>query len=71
LAKAYDLKSVGRDPFSGELEGMPCIDEMEEDFRTYFYRTKKGLDLQLSDDSWRPLDDDGNLRPDWRLEPET
>jgi|SRR5271157_1791221 len=66
LAKAYDL-SV-REPFSTELQGMPAIDLVEEDFKTYFYITKKGLDLKLADDRWWPFDDEGSLRPNWHLE---
>jgi hypothetical protein len=36
------------------------------DFKTYFYLTKKGLDLHLSDGTW-PFDDLGDLRQDWHL----
>jgi hypothetical protein len=59
------------DPFSGKLQlpGMPPMDEVEEYFKTYFYITKKGMDLHLSDDDSRPLDDEGELRPNWRLDP--
>ena len=67
LAKVYLLS--GRDPFSNELQGMPTLDLVEKDFRTYFYITKKGMDLHLSDDTWYPMDDEGNLKPDWRLDP--
>jgi hypothetical protein len=28
---------------------MPPLDVVEEDFKTYFYITKKGMDLHLSD----------------------
>src|SRR5579871_5818218 len=43
LAKAYDLHNLpNRDPFSGELPSMPSLDQVEEDFRTYFYITKSG-----------------------------
>ncbi len=49
LAKAYLLPGTNRDPFSGELPGMPPMDDVEEDFKTYFYITKKGMDLHLSD----------------------
>ncbi len=66
LAKAYNL-SPFPDAFSGELPGMPPMDLVEEDFKTYFYITKKGLDLHLSDYGSFPLDDEGELRPDWRL----
>jgi len=55
LAKAYILSST--EP-SRELEGMPPLDVVEEDFKTYFYITKKGMDLHLSDDAWRPCDDE-------------
>jgi hypothetical protein len=59
LAKAYILPGPGRDPFSGELKGMPSMDAIEEDFKTYFYITQKGMDLHLADDSWWPSDDTG------------
>ncbi len=58
LAKAYRLS--GTKPFAIELEGMPPLDVVEEDFKTYFWATKEGLDIHLSDDSWWPFDDDGN-----------
>jgi hypothetical protein len=64
MAKPYDLSASVDDPFSGELEAMPQLDTVKEDFRTYFYVTKKGLDFHLSDASW-PFDDEGELRPDW------
>ncbi len=67
LAKAYLLSPY--EPFSTELQGMPPLDVIEEDFETYFYVTKKGMDLQLSGDPDRPFDDEGNLRPDWHLGP--
>ena len=44
LAKACDLRAPGRDPFSGEIQGIPPLDVAEKDYRTYFYVTKKGLD---------------------------
>ena len=43
LAKAYLLSS--REPFSVELAGMPPVDVVEEDFRTYFLATRKGIDF--------------------------
>ena len=67
LAKAYTLPGPTRDPFSGELPGMPPLDLIEEDFKTYFYITKKGMDVHRADDDWWPLDDDGNLKSGWRL----
>src|SRR5690242_5287474 len=45
LAKAYDLSCATGDPFSGELGGMPPLDVPEEDFRTYFYPTRKGMEV--------------------------
>jgi hypothetical protein len=69
LAKAYILSGDSRDPFAGELPGMPPMDVVEEYFRTYFYITKKGLDhhsLHRSDGTW-PFDDEGDLRQDWHL----
>ena len=30
---------------------------------TYFYITKKGMDLHLSDDTWWPFDDEGEPEP--------
>lgn len=66
LAKAYDISASSRDPFAGELEGMPPLDEVEEDFRAYFYRTRKGLDFLGADTAWWPFDDDGELQAGWR-----
>jgi hypothetical protein len=66
LAKAYLLSPF--EPFSTELEGMPPLDVIEQDFETYFYVTKKGMDLQLSEDVSWPFDDEGELRQDWRLD---
>jgi len=68
LAKAYDLSR--RKPLDAELPGMPPMDEVEEDFKTYFTSTPQGTELQVSDDSWYPFDDDDNLRPDWHLDPD-
>jgi hypothetical protein len=67
FAKAYRLGD--QDPSSGGLQGMPPMEVIEEDFKTYFYRTKKGLDLHnlhRSDGTW-PFDDEDELRPDWHL----
>ena len=38
---------------------MPSLDVIEENFTTYFYITKKGMDLHLSDDTWWPFDEQG------------
>jgi hypothetical protein len=43
LAKAYVLSS--RKPHATELPEMPSLEIVEEDFKTYFYITRKGLDL--------------------------
>jgi hypothetical protein len=63
LAKAYLLSSKAT-----ELQGMPTIDIVEKEFKTYFYVTKAGIDLIRSDETWWPFDDEGNLRPDWSLD---
>ncbi len=69
LATAYLLEAGIRDPFSGELPGMPCVDVPETEIpKTYFYITPKGMDLHMSDDGWWPFDDDGKLLPSWRLD---
>jgi hypothetical protein len=66
LAKAYDLSPSVRDPFSGELQSMPPLDVVEENFRTYFYITQKGIDFYLADTTQWPFDDEGELRPHWK-----
>ena len=55
LAKAYLLS-----PFHPpeELQSMPLLEVIEENFETYFYITKKGIEVHLSDDSWWPSTDD-------------
>ena len=65
LAKAYDLFPGIGDPFSCELQGMPPLDILEQDFRTYFYMTKEGVAFHESDGTWWPLDDNDELRSDW------
>ena len=65
LARAYLLSCF--EPHSTELEGMPKIDPVEQDFKTYFYITKKGLEHHSTDTRW-PFDDQDNLRPDWVLD---
>jgi hypothetical protein len=62
-AKAYDFSASGNDPL--ELDEMPLLDLVEEDFKTYFCVTKKGMDRHEADGSWWPLDDKGALRPGW------
>ncbi len=48
---------------------MPPMDVVQEDFRTYFYITKAGMDVHLAEDDWWPFDDDddNHLKPGWRL----
>jgi len=58
LAKAYLLSA--REPYSTELQGMPALDLVEEDFKTYFYVTQQGKDVLLSDRTVWPFDEDGN-----------
>jgi len=60
LAKAYLLS--GKEPFSTEIQGLPALDVVEENFKTYFYITEKGNAFQLSDNTWWPFDDEGNPR---------
>jgi len=67
MAKAYLLSSW--EPFSTELEGMRPVDVVEEDFKTDFYITKKGLDFHRSNDKWWPFDDEDNVLPNWHLDP--
>lgn len=59
LAKAYLLSGRVRDPFAGELPGLPPLDVIEEDFKTYFYITEKGLELYRSYGDWLPFNDEG------------
>jgi len=35
---------------------MPTLGVVGEDFKTYFYITKNGVDFHLSDDTWWPFD---------------
>jgi hypothetical protein len=45
---------------------MPPLDVPEEDFKTYFYPTQKGMEVHESDGTWWPLDDNDLLRSDWK-----
>jgi len=57
LAKAYLLSSLS--PHHTELHGMPQLDMIEENFQTYFYIAKKGMEHHLSRrDSGPPLGPD-------------
>src|SRR4051794_2334928 len=49
LVKAYDLSAAAADPFSTELPGMPPVDEIEDNFKTYFYITQAGMDIHMAD----------------------
>lgn len=68
LAKAYLLSPF--EPFSTELEGMPPLDVIEQDFETYFYVTEKGKGIAVAvfDDTRWPFDDLGELRSDWHFD---
>jgi hypothetical protein len=44
LAKAYHLSS--RKPFATEIDGMPALEVVEENFCTYFLATLRGRELQ-------------------------
>lgn len=60
LARADILSpGTGPNPFAGELPGMPSLDVPEEDFRTYFHITAKGMELHLADDTLFPTGDVG------------
>ena len=48
---------------------MPSLDIVEENFKTYFYITKKELDFHRSDYTWWPFDDEDNVLPNWLLDP--
>lgn len=61
LAKVYLLS--GTEPFRTELQGMPPVDVAEEDFKIYFYITKKGMEFHRSHDAWWPFDGDDNVLP--------
>ncbi len=65
FAKAYDISSARADPLSAEIEGMPPLDMPEEDFRTYFYVTPRGMGFHESSTALWPLDDEGMLRSGW------
>jgi len=65
-AKAYIMAETA--PSSRELQEMPSLDIIEEHFKTYFYITKKGKEIQLADESWWPFDEQGKLLPNWHLD---
>jgi len=66
LAKAYRLSS--HQPYSTELQGMPPLDVIEEYFETFFWATKRGIELRRSHMTSWPFDDEGELRSDWHLD---
>ena len=45
MAKAYILSGTGS---ATELHDIPPLDAIEENFKTYFFITKGGMDLHLS-----------------------
>jgi len=65
LAKAYHLSPSLPDPFSGVLHGMPPVDIIEENFTTYFFITKAGMEFHLANGKWWPFDDEDGLKPEW------
>ena len=69
LAKAYDLTMD--DPLGHPLPGMPNVERNETNaFRTYFYITKRGMEIHLSDFPTWPFDEDGNP-VDWQPPPKS
>jgi hypothetical protein len=50
LAEVFILS--GHEPFAVRMGGMPPVDVIEEDFKTYFFITEKGMQLHLADDTW-------------------
>ena len=66
FAQAYLLSS--HPPYLTELQGMPPLDVIEEDFETYFYVTKRGIDLRRSHMTSWPFDAEGELRSEWYLD---
>jgi hypothetical protein len=60
LARAYLLSR--EQPYATELQGMPRVDLIEEDFKTYFCITRDGMDFLRSGKTGWPFDDEGNLR---------
>ena len=65
LARAYLLS--GTKPHVRELRGMPPMNVIESNFKTYFCLTKTGMDLHVSNDTW-PFDDEYSLRAGWHLD---
>jgi hypothetical protein len=45
---------------------MPPMEEIEEDFKTYFFITEKGMAVHMTAD-W-PFDSEDNLLPGFRIE---
>jgi hypothetical protein len=66
LVKGYILS--GWEPHCVEMNGMPDVGAIEENFKTYFLITDQGSELRPSDDSRWPFDEEGNLRQGWSLE---
>jgi hypothetical protein len=48
------------EPFSVELEDMPPLEAIKEDFKTYFLATETGIKFQVSDDRWWPSRDEAS-----------
>jgi hypothetical protein len=47
---------------------MPSLNQVEQDFRTYFYITKEGMELHRSDTPGWPFDGDDEPLPGWQLD---
>ena len=63
LAKAYRF----RPPYKSQPDQIPGMPPLEEISEYYFWATPQGRDLQVSDRSWYPFDDDDELRKDWAV----
>jgi hypothetical protein len=60
MAKAYRFEPMAKGP--NEVNGPLQLDEIQ---KFYFWATQQGIDLQVSDGSWWPFDDNDELRKDW------
>lgn len=63
LARTYRFRPPYKSP-PDRLSGVPPLKEIG---KYYFWATPQGRDLQVSDRSWYPFDDDEELRKDWSV----
>lgn len=63
LARTYRF----RPPYKSQPDQIPGMPRLEEISEYYFWATPEGRDLQVSDRSWYPFDDDDELRKDWAV----